>query len=276
MSEVPSSPETIDDEFGSTSDDEFDNDEEAWDKFAAQGLSPEFLAQFPEYQAQIESWDNVVDETLDARETFDNQETYYEPLPDETVPPTDEAYPKIEETTEAQKDAIANQDRAARSKMRRRAVLILLGVAIAEALLVYFIKIRNATNPAPSGNFKQADADTAKAVLDNFRARPDPAFWAAIADYVEQAIASLQSQMVMMGYIKNWSAADPVTWGPTEKSDDILALARAVTPGHAGDIYRQVAGMQHNGAPLQRAVAADLCENALAQLIAVAQASGQT
>jgi hypothetical protein len=34
--------------------------------------------------------------------------------------------------------------------------------------------------------------------------------------------------------------------------------------------------MQHNGASLQRAVAADLCENALAQLIATAQASSQS
>ena len=223
MSEVPSSPETIEDEFGSTSDDEFDVDEEAWDKFAAQGLSPEFLSQFPNYQAQIESWDNVVDDELDADLTFDGLETNYEPLPDETVPPTDEAYTEIKETTDAQKDAVGEQDRADRSKMRRRAVLILLSVAIGEALLVYLVKIRNATVPAPSGNFKQADADMAKGVLDNFRARPDPAFWAAIANYVEQASASLQSQMVMMGYIKNWSAADPVTWGPTEKSDDILA-----------------------------------------------------
>jgi hypothetical protein len=276
MSEVPSSPETIEDEFGSTSDDEFDVDEEAWDKFAAQGLSPEFLSQFPNYQAQIESWDNVVDDELDADLTFDGLETNYEPLPDETVPATDEAYTEIKETTDAQKDAVGEQDRAARSKMRRRAVLILLSVAIVEALLVYFVKIRNATVPAPSGNFKQADADTAKGVLDNFRARPDPAFWAAIANYVEQAGASLQSQMVMMGYIKNWSAADPVTWGPTEKSDDILALARAVTPGHLGGMYRQVASMQHNGTALQRAVAADLCENALAQLIATAQASSQS
>jgi hypothetical protein len=270
-----SPPETIEDEFGSTSDEDFDTDEEAWEKFAAQKLSPEFLAQFPGIEAQFEAWDNATEDELVARETFDNVETVYEPLPAETVPPTDEAYPEIKETTEAQKDAIAEQDRSARSKMRRRAVLILFSVAIVEALLVYLIKVKNAV-PAPSGDFKQADADAAKAMLDNWRAQPDPAFWAAIADYVEKANASLQSQMVMMGYIKNWVAADPVTWGPTEKSDDIMALAKAVTPGHAGDMYRQVAGMQHNGAPLQRAVAADLCENALAKLIAQSLASGQT
>ena len=103
--------------------------------------------------------------------------------------------------------------------------------------------------------------------------QPDPAFWAGIANYVEKANSSLQSQMVMMGYIKNWVAADPITWSPTEKSDDILALTRAVKPpGHAGDMYRQVAGRQHNGAPLQRAVAADLCEHVLAQLISQAPA----
>lgn len=276
MSEAQLPPDTIEEEFGSTSDDEFEVDEEAWEKFAEQGLSAEFLAQFPEYQAQIDTWDKATEDVLDADLTFDDLETNYQPLPEETVPTTDEAYPEIQETTAAQKDAIAEQERAARSKMRLRVALILLSVAIAEALLVYFIKIRQATNPSPSGDFKQADADAAKAMLDNWRAKPDPAFWAAIADYVEKANASLQSQMVMMGYIKNWVAADPVTWGPTEKSDDILALARAVTRSHAGDIYRQVAGMQHNGAPLQRAVAADLCENALAQLIAQAQASGQT
>lgn len=276
MSEAQLPPETIEDEFGSTTDEEFDTDEEAWENFAAQRLSPEFLAQFPGIEAQIETWDNATEDELVARETFDSIETVYQPPPEETVPPTDEAYTEIKETTEAQKDAIAEQDRAARSKMRRRVVLILLSVAIVEALLVYLIKIRNATTPAPSGDFKPADADAAKALLDNWRAQPDPAFWAAIADYVEKANASLQSQMVMMGYIKNWAAADPVTWGPTEKSDDILALARAVTRGHTGDIYRQVAVMQHNDAPLQRAIAADLCENALAQLITQAPASGQT
>jgi hypothetical protein len=216
--------------------------------------------------------DNLVTDKLDADLTFDNLETDYVPPPEETVPPADQAYQKIKETTDAQKDAVAQQGRAARSKMRQRAALILLSVVIGEALLVYLVKVRQ-SNPAPSGDVTQADADAAKAMLDNWRGQPDPAFWAGIADYVEKAHASLQSQMVMMGYIKNWAAADPVPWGPTEKSDDILALTRAVTPGHGGDMYRRVAGMRHNGAPLQRAVAADLCEHALAQLIAQGQSS---
>jgi len=279
-------PETIEEEFGSTSDDEWDIDEEAWEKWASQKLSPEFMAQFPGIEAQVETWDNAATDELDSRLTFDAVETSYTapqgppqppgeppPPPPEVIPQADEAYAEIQETTDAQKDAVAQQGRAARSKMRQRAALILLGVTIVEALLVYLIKVRQ-SNPSPSGDFKQADADAAKAMLDNWRGQPDPAFWAGIADYVEKAHSALQSQMVMMGYIKNWVAADPITWGPTEKSDDILALARAVAPpGHAGDMYRRVAGMQHNGAPLQRAVAADLCENALAQLIAQGQSS---
>jgi hypothetical protein len=271
MPEYELPPETIDEEYSSTSDDEYEVDEEDLQKGVDQGLSPEFLAQFPEYQAQINTWDNATQDEVVSREVFDDLEASYTPPAEETVPPTDEAYPKIEATTETQKEAVAGQERSSRSKMRRRVVLILLGVAIVEALLVYFVKIRRDTTPAPSGDFKQADVDAAKAVLDNWRAKPDPAFWSGIAGYVEKANLSLQSQMVMMGYIKNWAAANPMNWGPTEKSDDILALAKAVTPGHAGDIYRQVAGMQHNGAPLQRAIAADLCENALAQLIAQAQ-----
>ena len=266
-------PETIDEEFGSTSDDEWEIDEEAWEKWASQRLSPEFLTQFPGIEAQVETWDNAVTDELDAELTFDNLETDYVPPEGEIVPPADQAYPKIKDTTDAQKDAVAQQGRAARSKMRQRAALILLGVTIVEALLVYLVKVRQA-NPAPSGDITQADADAAKAMLDNWRGQPDPAFWAGVADYVEKAHASLQSQMVMMGYIKNWVAADPITWGPTEKSDDVLALTRAVAPpGHAGDMYRRVAGMQHSGAPLQRAVAADLCEHALAQLIAQGQSS---
>src|SRR5262249_2200719 len=180
--------------------------------------------------------------------------TDYAPPPEEVVPPDDQAYPEIKETTDAQKDAVAHQGRAARSKMRQRAALILLGVTIVEALLVYLVKVRQ-SNPSPSGDFKQADADAAKAMLDNWRGQPDPAFWTGVADYVEKAHASLQSQMVMMGYIKNWVAADPITWGPTEKSDDILALTRAVAPpGHAGDMYRRVAGPPHKGGPPPRAV----------------------
>ena len=266
-------PETIDEEFSSTSDDEFQDDEQEWKRYEFEGLSPEMQAKIAKVQEQLATWDNAVTNELDANLTFDNVETYYVPPAEEVVPPEDQAYQEIKGTTDAQKDKVAQQDRAARSKMRQRTALILLSVVVGEALLVYLIKVRQ-SDPAPSGDFTQADADAAKAMLDNWRGQPDPAFWAGVADYVEKAHASLQSQMVMMGYIKNWVAADPVTWGPTEKSDDILALTRAVTPpGHAGDMYRRVAGMQHNGAPLQRAVAADLCEHALAQLIAQGQSS---
>ena len=273
MSNGEAAPETIDEEFGSTTDDEFDDDEQAWKRYEFEGLSPEMQEKIVQLQAQFATLDNLVTDRLDADLTFDNLETDYVPPEEEIVPPEDQAYHEIKETTEAQKDAVAQQGRAARSKMRQRAALILLGVVIGEALLVYLVKVRQA-NPAPSGDITQADADAAKAMLDNWRGQPDPAFWAGVADYVEKAHASLQSQMVMMGYIKNWVAADPITWGPTEKSDDVLALTRAVAPpGHAGDMYRRVAGMQHSGAPLQRAVAADLCEHALAQLIAQGQSS---
>src|SRR5262245_2807148 len=262
------SPETIEEEFGSTSDDEFSEDQEAWEKFASANLSPEFLKQFPSIETIVISWDDVASDELDARMTFDAVEATYSPPqppplepppppdeppppPPEVIPETDEAYPAIEETTESTKAAVAEQDRAARSKMRQRTALILLSFAVVEALLVYLIKVRQ-SNPSPSGDFKQADADAATALVDSWRRHPDPAFSAGIANYVEKANSSLQSQMVMMGYIKNWVAADPITWGPTEKSDDILALTRAVKPpGHAGDMYRQVAGMQHNGTPLQ-------------------------
>ena len=183
------SPETIEEEFGSTSDDEFDTDEEAWERYASQKLSPELLAQFPAIDAQVQTWDNAVTDQLDARLTFDAVETTYSPPeppppppsepppappPPEIVPETDEAYPEIKETTEAQKDVVAQQDRAARSKMRQRTALILLSATIAEALLVYLIKVRQST-PAPSGDFKQSDADAAKAMLDNWRGQPDPA-----------------------------------------------------------------------------------------------------
>src|SRR5262245_62055759 len=273
MSNGEVAPETIDDEFGSTTDDEFEEDEQEWKRYEIEGLSPDLQAKIDEISKQLSTWDQQTTDEVDYQLITDQVETYYNGLT-ETVPDGDQAYRKMEATTEAQKDAVAQQDRAARSKMRQRAVLILFSVAIAEALLVYFIKVRQ-SNPSPPEAFNQADADATKAMLDNWRGQPDPAFWARIADYVEKANSSLQSQMVMMGYIKNWVAADPITWGPTEKSDDILALMRAVTPGHAGDMYRQVAGMQHNGAPLQRAVAADLCEHALAELIAKSQSSSQ-
>jgi len=264
-------PETIEEEFGSTSDDEFEDDEQEWKRYEFEGLSPEMQAKIAKVQEQVATWDNAVTDEVESRQVFDDLETDYKPIT-EDVPAEDQVYRQMEETTEAQKDKVALQDRAARSKMRQRAVLILLVAVVGEALLVYLIKVRQST-PSPQGDFKQADADAAQAMLDNWRGQPDPVFWAGIADYVEKANSSLQSQMVMMGYIKNWVAADPITWGPTEKSDDILALTRAVTPGHAGDMYRQVAGMQHNGAPLQRAVAADLCEHALAELIAKSQSS---
>src|SRR5262245_56791971 len=267
-------PETINDEFGSTTDDEFEEDEQEWKRYEIEGLSPELQAKIDEISKQLSTWDEQTTDEVDYKLITDQVETYYNGLT-EDVPAGDQVYRQMEGTTEAQKDAVAQQDRAARSKMRKRAVLILFSVAIAEALLVYLIKVRQ-SNPSPSGDFKQADADATKAMLDNWRGQPDPVFWAGIADYVEKANSSLQSQMVMLGYVKNWVAADPITWGPTEKSDDILALTRAVKPpGHAGDMYRQVASMQHNGAPLQRAVAADLCEHALAELIAQGQSSSQ-
>ena len=113
-------PETIDEEFGSTSDDEWEVDEEAWEKWASERLSPEFLSQFPGIEAQVETWDNAVTDELDAELTFDNLETDYAPPPEEVVPPDDQAYPEIKETTDAQKDAVGSEERRVGKECRSR------------------------------------------------------------------------------------------------------------------------------------------------------------
>ena len=80
--------------------------------------------------------------------------------------------------------------------------------------------------------------------------------------------------MTMMAYIKNWAPDTQITWGPGEKTSDIATLVAAAAGRRASSVYLAVMTLTHNGQPLQRQIAADLCEHAIAQILS--KATGDT
>ncbi len=290
-------PETIDQEFGSETDDQFDADEDAVKKYLDGSLPPELVLQISEMAATLDPLNADTDLTIDEQLEIDKIETYYKAV---DVPPASDTEAAAQRSvTDAQHDAVAQQSRDLRSKMARKIALFILGIIVGEGLLVGIALIRaqwqqktgNAVSrpgvlAAAAGSRAVADSGpitltadqqtSANNLLTIWGTKPEATHWQQVADFAVKSNMSLQSQFVMMSYIKNWIDADPITWGPTEKGDAVTALVTTASSGHPTDIYPAVAKIQHNGQPLQRAIAADLCEHALAQLLAAAAAKAAT
>jgi hypothetical protein len=302
VSDIIPPPETVTDEFGNTTDDQFNEDQDELQKaFAAEtGLSQSDIQTINAAETALGQLDLTTLVTLAQMDALDSIETYYNPIA-ETFSDDDSSYDEQKSVTEDQKDKVAQQERSVRGKMARRIVLFLLGITVGEALVAGIAMLRlkheaSASNAVPlpaspgrlaasrrGATLAAASSDDnplaltpgaeaqAIAALNVWRARTDADHWQSIAAYVGKNNPSLQGMMVAMGYIKNWISADTVTWSATEKSGAIEALVKAATTGHLSAMFATVATMQHAGQPLQRAVAADLCEHALAQMLAAAQ-----
>jgi hypothetical protein len=281
--------ETAEDEFNGLTDDAFAEDQDDLQKaLLNEGfLSVDQVQAITAAETALGQLDRTTLVTLAQAEVLDDVETYYIRV-GETFESDDESYMEQEAVTSDQKGKVAEQERAARSKMAQRIVLFLLAVVVGESLVVGLALLKLKSNasggndvrlPSPKvGAVAAADDDNpldltpgaqaqALTALDIWRARKDAEFWQSLANYVVKSGSSLQSMMVAMGYIKNWISAASIAWGATEKSDAIKALVKAATSGHLSDMFTSVAAMQHGGQPLQRAVAADLCEHALAQML---------
>jgi len=169
-------------------------------------------------------------------------------------------------TAQAEKDKIASEDRRSRKLMAKKIAALLLASVVTDALMFYLVKMKNA-KCSPTKQFPQSAIDQAAALLDQWREQPDSVLWNNIADFVDTYSASLQTQMTMMAYIKNWAPDVQITWGPGEKSSDIATLVAAATGRRASSVYRAVMTLTHGGQSLQRQIAADLCEHAIAQIL---------
>ena len=77
-------PETIDQEFGSETDDQFDADEDAVKKYLDGSLPPELVLQISEMAATLDPLNADTDLTIDEQLEIDKIETYYKAV---DVPP---------------------------------------------------------------------------------------------------------------------------------------------------------------------------------------------
>lgn len=227
-------------------------------------LDPEFRAR----AIAIENASATIDLVLEAEFTEDQIQTEYQPIEEEFENEEDRKNTELF-TAQAEKDKIAEADRRARNLMAKKIAGLLLGALVTDALLYYLVKMKNTKGDA-TDEFPQSSVDKAKSLLDQWRAQSDSVLWANIANFVDAYNASLQTQMTMMAYIKNWAPEAQITWGPGEKAGDIAGLVAAAAGRRASNIYQAVMGLTHGGQPLQRQVAADLCEHALAHILSKA------
>lgn len=256
---------TIDDEFD---DAKSDPDLEVTISDMTSAIDQLLAPEFRNMAVAIEKASASIDFVLDAQLTEDQVQTEYQPIEEEFENDEDRKNAELF-ATQAEKDKIAQEDRRKRNLMAKKIAGLLLGALVTDAILYYLVKMKNDKSSA-TDEFPQSSADQAKALLDQWRAQPDSVLWKNIADFVDAYNASLQTQMSMMAYIKNWAPEAQITWGSGEKTSDIATLVAAATGRRASSVYRAVVTLTHAGQPLQRQVAADLCEHAIAQILSKA------
>src|SRR5689334_15853659 len=129
MSDIIPPPETVTDEFGNTTDDQFNEDQDELQKaFAAEtGLSQSDIQTINAAETALGPLDLTTLVTLAQMDALDSIETYYNPIA-ETFSDDDSSYDEQKSVTEDQKDKVAQQERSVRGKMARRIVLFLLGI----------------------------------------------------------------------------------------------------------------------------------------------------
>ena len=121
-------PETIDQEFGSETDDQFDANENAVKKYLDGSLPPELVLQISEMAATLDPLNADTDLTIDEQLEIDKIETYYKAV---DVPPASDTEAAAQRSvTDAQHDAVAQQSRDLRSKMARKIALFILGIIV--------------------------------------------------------------------------------------------------------------------------------------------------
>jgi hypothetical protein len=169
----------------------------------------------------------------------------------------------------AQRKRIGSQQRENRARTRRIALAVFLGLAVSGALAPYVLfRVDDNGDPEPHGDFTSADAEKARAILQAWRKVPDDAMWEHLAQYVDRSRPSLQTQMMMMGYIKNWAPGSAFEWTSTDKLHVIQSLQEALrTRRELSTLYRTVMDPIYQSQPLPRGIAADCCELALAHLL---------
>jgi hypothetical protein len=228
-------------------------------------LATEFRSESIAFDQAFVDTQIAIDDTLAEQLEEDEIQVNYQYIEEEFENEEDRKTAELF-TAQAEKDKIAGEDRRSRKLMAKKIAALLLGAVVTDALMFYLVKMKNA-KCSPTKQFSQSAIDQAAALLDQWRAQSDSVLWNNIADFVDTYSASLQTQMTMMAYIKNWAPDVQITWGPGEKSSDIATLVAAATSRRASSVYRAVMTLTHGGQSLQRQIAADLCEHAIAQIL---------
>ncbi|MFP4101216.1 hypothetical protein [Coleofasciculus sp.] len=268
--------ERLEDEFGDKSEEEFEGENEEIGRKVIDKLYPELDRKIEEFNQRLETLNKNIDVTIKSRLQLDELEAKYNKLEAETVRGDDARLRRLEKIVEEQRNNIGKEKRSSRDKARTRIVKVLLGLTVAVGVATFLFIYIKGKEPEPSDKFTSDDVKTAKEIVERWRNLPDAEMWQSIADYADQYKPSLETQMLMMGYIKNW-ADNPSfkwEWEAIEKYEHIQQLEESYAKEEkSSEIYCTVASMTYKGNPLPRGIAADICELALADIIAARQQS---
>ncbi|MDM9379650.1 hypothetical protein QUB80_02895 [Chlorogloeopsis sp. ULAP01] len=265
-------PKDINEEFEDKSEEQYDQENEDIGREAIDKLYSDIKTQLETFNKRLVELNKILDITIETRLALDNFETKYRNPEGERINGSDERLSKSEKNAREQKDKIGDEKRANREKSRKRIVIAVLGLLVAGGVIAFLIQYTQNKEPKPTDQFTQQDVDDAKAIIEKWKSLSDDQLWENIASYADGYNPSLQTQMLMMGYIKNWANTSDFTWDATDKADLIDKLKDAYEiENKSSAIYRSVAKMTYKNTNLPRSIAADLCELALADLLAQSQ-----
>jgi hypothetical protein len=265
-------PNTVDEEYENKSEEEYDRENEDIGREAIDKLYSDIKTQLETFNKRLVELNKILDITIETRLALDNFETKYRNPEGERINGSDERLSKSEKNAREQKDKIGDEKRANREKSRKRIVIAVLGLLVAGGVIAFLIQYIQNKEPKPTDQFTQQDVDDAKAIIEKWKSLSDDQLWENIANYADGYNPSLQTQMLMMGYIKNWANTSDFTWDATDKADLIDKLKDAYEiENKSSAIYRTVEKTTYKNTKLPRSIAADLCELALADLLAQSQ-----
>lgn len=197
--------------------------------------------------------------------------------------PTDKTK-ALEKAADAVRDDIADEPETLRKWCRTKYIALFLGITSVTLPIIIWLIDRYKT-AAPAGL-----TDAEKKIIEDQVARwqdlPDATVWSSVVQFCERWNPSWMSQTLMMDTLKGLSKplAQSWSWRGDDQAERVQRLVDAYGDHRPTDgtprspvLYRTVAAMAYDGfAPgtqvaLPRAVAADLIELAIAQIILLAR-----
>jgi hypothetical protein len=149
------------------------------------------------------------------------------------------------------------------------------GLAVVGSAAVVLLEyLARAANGQPTDDITSIPADTVdklRGLVTSWKGLPDKAYWESVASYAEQHAVefTIPDQIVFMNYtIQLCPPAEAFLWDTAQDKADVAdrLLDAAKSDADLPGMYRGVAALAYAGAPLPRAVAADVVRLALGWL----------